>query len=214
VPDANIDLGEAMRIAAEDRFWAMRGHAAQSYAGLEQSLCNLFAILSDTAPEVAGIIFFRIASADARNKIIEKLFRRKFGDNFSLFRNSLLTLLRPINQKRNEIVHWSAVSSISGGDESGNYSVRVSLRPPGFAYNLENSEEIDTEDLLQFMAKCSFFTRLLSIFSIIARDQMPEDDKKSWLDIFRQPIVYPPPVGHPLSLKQQAPETPPRSSSE
>jgi hypothetical protein len=207
MPENNIDLGEAMQIAAQDQFWALRGHAAQSYSGLESSLCSLFAKVSDTTPEVAGIIFFKIASADSRNKIIEKLFRKKFGDKYNLFRNSLLNLLRPIDQKRNEIVHWNVVSNISGRDESGNYSVSVCLRPPGFIYNVGNSEKIDSDDLLKFMEKCSFFTRLLNIFLITTGEHspVPDADKTPWLEIFQQPIVYPPPAGHPLSLKQPAP---------
>jgi hypothetical protein len=36
--------------------------------------------------------------------------------------------------------------------------------------------------------------------------------KQPWLDIFQQPIVYPPPDTHPLSPNYKAPETPPQSS--
>jgi hypothetical protein len=212
LPDP-IDLGEAMRVAAQDQFWAIRGHAVQSYASLEQSLCRLFAALANTSDEIAGIIFFRISSTHARSKIIEKLFQRKFDDKYNLFRNSLLRELRPIDAERNEIVHWNVVSNISG-DAAGAASVSVSLRPPGFLYNWKNSPEKDSHAILKFMEKCSFFARLLNIFLLVTGDHspMPEADKKPWLDIFQQPIVYPPPAGHPLSLKQPALENPPQSS--
>lgn len=76
-----IALDEVSRVLDVDPFWAVRAKAIQSYASLEQSLCGLFASLGDIAPPVAGIIFFKISSADSRNKIIEKLFRHKYSEH-------------------------------------------------------------------------------------------------------------------------------------
>jgi len=89
----NIALEEVSRVLDQDPFWAVRAKAIQSYASLEQSLCGLLAALGNIEPEVAGIIFFKISSADSRNKIIEKLFRRKYQGQYNLFINSLLSQL-------------------------------------------------------------------------------------------------------------------------
>lgn len=197
-----IDLADAFRIAAEDGFWAVRGKAVQSYASLEQSLCQLFALLAGTTDEVASIIFFKIP-AGARNRILEKLFHRKFPNDFALFRNSLIKLLQPLDNERNEIVHWNVITNVIG-DDQGRATVSVSLRPPGFVHNVTNAPEKDTFSLLKFMEKCGFFARLLNMFRFVMTtdsDHFSQEDKSQWLAIFAQPIVYPPPAGHPLSLK-------------
>jgi hypothetical protein len=135
-PQRIISLEVAMRKAAEDEFWEIRGKAVQAYANLEQSLCSLFGALAGvTTWEIGAIIFFRIANSHARNRIIEQLFKKKFGDRFNLFRNSLLADLTPIDQERNEIVHWNVVN-IVGTDEAGETTARVVLKPPAQAWAL------------------------------------------------------------------------------
>jgi hypothetical protein len=100
-------LDAAIRSGGEDnRFWATRAMAIQSYALFEQALSDLFAGLGDINPEIAGIIFFRI-NATARIIILEKLFQNKYRSQYNLFRNSLIKSLRPLENERNEIVHWS-----------------------------------------------------------------------------------------------------------
>jgi len=53
-----LDFGEALQCGGDAEFWAIRGHAIQAYASLEQALCMLFATLAGVYPDVAGIIFF------------------------------------------------------------------------------------------------------------------------------------------------------------
>jgi hypothetical protein len=43
-----FDFEEINKKTAEDEFWAIRGKAIQAYAQLEQSLRNLFCLLSGT----------------------------------------------------------------------------------------------------------------------------------------------------------------------
>jgi hypothetical protein len=85
MPEVMIDLHEAMRKGSEDEFWAIRGKAVQAYASLEQSLCRIFGQLAGSTFSVAGVIFFKITSAQARNSIIEKLFQKKFGNATTCF---------------------------------------------------------------------------------------------------------------------------------
>lgn len=208
----NINLGEALRVAAEDQFWGIRGRAVQSYASLEQSLCRLFAKLSGTTDDVAGTIFFPIGG-HVRSRITERLVKRGPYDQYALFFKSLLKELRTIDGERNEIVHWNVINHVSG-DADGGASVNVSLRPPDFMNNFRDRPEKDSQSLLKFMEKCGFFARLINIFlAATAGGQIAEADREPWLSIFQQTIVYPPPAGHPLSLKLQAREGTPSQSS-
>jgi hypothetical protein len=77
-------LEKLFREVAEDEFWAIRGKTINGYADLEQSLCQLFAFLGSIEPVSAGIIFFRITSHQ-RNSILDRLFKKKFGDQYAFF---------------------------------------------------------------------------------------------------------------------------------
>ncbi|RUP00314.1 hypothetical protein [Hyphomicrobium sp.] len=194
----NYDLGEVMQQAAADRIWAVRGRSIQSYASLEQSLCALFAYCGDIDPKVAGIIFFRISSTQVRNDILEKLIRRKFGSVYNLFWNSYLKELRPIDIKRNEVVHWNMITLI--GDDG----VSLQLRPPNFAGWDENTPQLLDSDLVAFMEKCGVFGRLANMFHL-ATSIMTGAEAQPWLDVFKEPLVYPLPDGHPLNPRPTTP---------
>lgn len=195
----NIALDEVSKVLDQDPFWNVRAKAIQSYATLEQSLCGLLAALGDMAPEVAGIIFFKISSSDSRNKIIEKLFRRKYQVQYNLFVNSLLSQLRPLDIKRNEIVHWNTAQNF-GGPNSSDWS--LSLIPPNFWLYNENSPSIALPDLVSFIEKCSFYSRLINMFSLVTNpahgQSLPAEARAKWLEAFSQSITYPAPPGHPL----------------
>jgi hypothetical protein len=201
-----IDLGEAMKNASTDEFWATRAKSIQSYANVEQSLARLFSVLSGTTGEIAGIIFFKISSVDTRNKIMEKLFRLKFNNDYNLFRNSLFSQLRDLARDRNEIVHWNVVNHV-GADPEGKTTNKVTLMAPAFSLPKPNAKKWGTSDLVDFMHKCDFYSRLCNMFNVttgnITNVPIPEAEKKPWLDIFAQPIVYPPPEDHPLFSKPQ-----------
>ena len=77
-------LEKLFREVAEDEFWAIRGKTINGYADLEQSLCQLFAFLGGIERDIVGIIFFKITSHQ-RNSILDRLFKKKFGDQYSLF---------------------------------------------------------------------------------------------------------------------------------
>ena len=92
-------LEKLFREVAEDEFWAIRGKTINGYADLEQSLCQLFAFLGGIERDIVGIIFFEITSHQ-RNSILDRLFKKKFGDQYSLFQNSLTAQLKPIDIAR------------------------------------------------------------------------------------------------------------------
>jgi len=196
-----IPLEEVSRVLDQDPFWAIQAKAIQAYASLEQSLCGLLASLGDMEPDVAGIIFFKISSADSRNKIIEKLFKRRHKGEYNLFINSLIAQLRPIDLRRNEIVHWNTAQTISGPSQS---DWSLSLIPPNFWARDSNSPSISTEDLIVFANKCSFYSRLLNMVTLVLDPRHRESvasTRDEWIDVLGEPITYPPPVTHPLSPK-------------
>ena len=194
-----VALDDVSRVLDQDPFWAVRAKAIQSYASLEQSLCGLLASLGNIEPEVAGIIFFKISSTDSRNKIIEKLFKRRHQGQYNLFINSLIAQLRPIDLKRNEIVHWNTAQTISGPSPS---DWSLSLIPPNFWVRDENSPSVGIQDLVTFAHTCSFYSRLINMLSLVLDPRHQEhvaSIRDTWLEIFAQPITYPPPATHPLS---------------
>jgi hypothetical protein len=198
----NIELAKALEMAAEDEFWAVRGKAIQGYASLEQAMSNLFSALGGMGIENGAIIFFKIASADARNKIVEALFRKEFGDQFNLFRKSLFEQLKPIDQERNQIVHWNAACKT--GHDGISTTAEVVLTPPAMVSG-KRPQIKTTGDIRVFDAKAQFFARLVTMFTMVNCDitefPMAEDEKAPWHDIFSRPIVCPPPLDHPLFLK-------------
>lgn len=201
-----IDLGNANQHAAQDEFWALRGRAIHAYANLEQSLYRLFCLLTGMSADIGGIVFFKITNAQARNKIIEKLFQKKHGTNFNLFRNSLLERLRPIDQHRNELVHWNTVMELTSQGHG------LTLLPP--AGWTPDSPSYDSSTFVAFIEKCNFYWRLLNMFTLITSPaaSLGTLDTRPWLEIFSRPITYPPPADHPLFQMLAVPGTQPESS--
>jgi hypothetical protein len=210
-------VADAGREAAIDHLWATRGKAVQAYALLEQALCRVLALVSGTSPQVAAIIFFRIASTQARNDILDKLIRLQFRREFSLFWNSVFRALRPTDIKRNEIVHWSVSTQVRLSPE-GPSSPEVTLRPPTFWSTLdESAPQITNDDLQEFMKKCHFYSQHINVFAALkgAPDSiyhLSADEAQTWLDIFHKPLVYPPPTDIPQSPTPAIRGTPPQSS--
>jgi hypothetical protein len=213
MPDQIIDLSEMMRKSSADEFWGLRAKALQVYANLEQSMFNLFTFLSRTDGKTAGIIFFKVTNTNARNAILEKLFKNFFGDAHNLFRNSLIAHLPAIDNRRNEIVHWNTVNN-AAANEAGETVVEVTLKPPSHWGWTEETPELKAHHLVEFIVKCDFYARLCNMFYLVHclnPPSMNEDERQPWLDIFVRPIQYPPPRDHPLVRKLRALPTPPES---
>lgn len=166
-------------------------------------MASLLSVVAGTDRETANIIFFRIASADSRNKIIEKLFQKKFAERYNLFRNSLIKQLGPIDRERNEVVHWNVVNVVSA-DVSGNTVSSLLLTPPAHWIPNSTTPQKDSRDLIMFAIKCDFYTRFINMFCAIVGTlvgQLPQDIIDEWEAIFSSPIVFPPPEGHPLKAE-------------
>ncbi len=207
-----IKMDDISQIAATSQLWPMRGHAIQAYAALEQALCFLFAHLTVMSPDVAAIVFFKIASRPTRISLLDRLLHKRHGTTYSLFWNSYLKLLRGIDTKRDEIVHWSAAHNVSGLNEAGRPNVVVTLVPPNFWDMDANTPHITIESLAEFMSRCDVFSRLATMFTLAVSGRMPADAAAPWLDIFRQPLTYPLPADHLLLRKPVTQESQPPSS--
>ena len=128
------------------------------------------------------------------------------GDQFNLFRNSLLAHLKQLADKRNEIVHWNAVH-MTGEDDTGGTTSNLVLRPSATWGFDPTGPTLETADLRDFIIKCGFFLHLCSMFHALALRESPDvpaHHRQQWLEIFAQPIEYPPPDGHPSSQQHVA----------
>lgn len=209
--DGKLPLDAVIALAEEAPFWSFRGKAIESYAQLEQALCSLFAICTETKREIASIIFFKVTNSQARNAIIEKVVHQTFGSEYNPFLNSYLKELRNIDIKRNEIVHWSTAAYCTL-DAKKRVVAGLGLIPPSYWANRPADQRILPKDLVEFDQKCSVFARLCIMFHSILKppEDVPLDT--AWHDIFQQPLVYPLPEGHLLNQRPQVPDTPPQSS--
>ena len=182
------------------KFMVARGTAIESYSRIEQALVELFAHLIGTSPDYAGIPFFRINNARARNAIIEKLLKKRHGATFNLFWNSLLNGkhgLNVLDGERNEIVHWGMLAIFG----KSNKLKGVKLIPQNYWDRNSNTPKKTTVEMWQFISKCKFFSRALDMLRYVAAAQKPEHP--AWRDICQLPIVYPPPDNHLLSPKRK-----------
>ena len=183
-----------------DPIWVARATAIQAYANLEQALCRLFALVSETPMDVAAIIFFKITNTQSRRTIVQQLFKRRFKNNYHLFCNSLLKNMKTIDDRRNAIIHWNIVTDtevISDDD----FRLHYSLKPPEFWIDTSNTTQLTIDDINDFHIQCDFYTRIVSFFDAISRNNygpLSQEQLTSWRAIFLQPLIYPPPEGTPL----------------
>lgn len=178
-------------------FLVARAVAVSQYAMLENSLSGLFAHLMNVKPDIAGVVFFRINNSRARNSSIERLLKKKHGDVYNIFWNSLEKQLRILDGIRNNVVHWATMTTISV-DTNPQSTTGLELTPPNFWDRTESTPAISLQDLHDFIVHCDFISRLVNCFWF----QLSGISKPSASqDIFQQPVTYPPPDNHPLCLK-------------
>jgi len=181
----------------QDQFLGWRAIAIQAYANLEVSLTLLFAKLLGIEADLAGLVLYRIASTHTRTRILRDLYSKKHGEAYSPFWKSLLSFIRTLDQRRNEIVHWHVVNNINLALNHKDAS-RLSLAPPtGWA--MQSTASIAETELKDFVQRCDFAHRLLNMFSVVLHDPVVTADvRERWLKIFEEPVTYPPSDTHPL----------------
>jgi len=204
--DSDIDNREEL----ERAFLIARGAAINVYAIYENSLAVLFSHLMGVQPEIGGIPFFRLNNARARMAILEKLLKKRHGDSYNIFWNSLVkNHVRPIDEQRNRIVHWVAAMQVRFENNHPLFT-SINLIPPNYWDRVENSPSETIASIDEFTAKCSFLAELISDFHRTLSDR--ENVDPSLREIFQKPIAYPPPDNHPTVQRLKGPGIRPRSS--
>ena len=184
---------------AEEAFLRARSKALDAYSAIEGSLCSICAELLGTTPVLAAIVFFKITSARARNGAVEGLLKKRFEGTYNQFWRSIFKITKALDQRRNEIVHWRAVHGVGGGGDQ--LSHEYSLTPPNI-WNLSGSTpSITVSDMLEFEAACDFASRAMNMFHGVILLNHQFDRRQTWLEVFQQEQVYPPPEHRPLSRK-------------
>jgi len=182
------------------KFNTARGIAIASYANLERCLVQWFAHLMRTDIDYAGVPFFRINNTRARNAILGKLMRKRYGSVYSHFWNPLETALNSHDQIRNEIVHWTILSITS---PSTGKLVNVKLIPPNYWDRDANSPKKTIGDMSNFSDRCRYFIRAVDMLHYVASGLKPE--QPAWRDICTQAIPDPLPNNHLLSPSVKEP---------
>ena len=217
---ATLDLTQQPSNATELHVW--RARAIQAYADVEFNLSMLFAGLLQTPIDYAGIVFFRLTNTHSRNAIFESLLKKRHGTKFEAYwhgtpntphRKGLFSLIRQLDQRRNEIVHWHTVNHIHLGD-GGEQTSYLDLAPPNAWAFKTDQPRMGVTELQEFCAKADFVARSIGSFFALTSGTIPadSDSAKTWLDIFQQPCTYPPPDTHRLSPNYKEPESPPPPS--
>ena len=208
-----VYLDQVFSQSATNEFWAIRGKAIASYAGVEQGLCMLFSVFADVKLDVASLIFFRIQNTKTLGEIFDLLLKKKHGEHYSVFWKSFDKTVRQLTETRNRIVHWSVANNITGDGLAG-----LGLVPPDFWNMKMDQKQVTKDDLIEFMMKCDFVNRLCTMFFLYLQPETyplrgaAAEQAPTWREIFQQPIVYPPPSSHPLCQIPKVPETPPPPS--
>ena len=149
-----IDKGET-----HQTFMIARASAIEQYANVEQVLASLFAHLMGVTMDMGGIPFFRMNNARARLMMLERLLKKKHGNEFNLFWNSLAKELGQIDGTRNLIVHWITEKTATSNNERWTCLVGAN-----YWDRTENSQKISLDDLYEFILKCDFFYHLVQHF--------------------------------------------------
>jgi hypothetical protein len=186
-------------LPADARFKIARAEAIDAYSGLEISLSRLFAGLLGTKPDLAGIVLFRIGNAPARNKMIDLLIKRKYGAKFNLYWNSVFKLIGQLDQKRNEIVHWSMGVVPHFGRSGKLASATVRLVPPNIWDSRRGKQSLTERHLTDFALQCDFAEA--AVWSFVMFVVISHGNQKlpaAWRDIFQRPLTFPLPDNHPI----------------
>jgi hypothetical protein len=108
-------------IARDTKLPIARAAAIDAHANFEQALFTLFASLLGAPRDRAGIVFFRIASAPTRNKILESLLKKTHGNKYKVYWNGsepkaqdglfpLIRQIRPPTKRACSLAHCNGDS--------------------------------------------------------------------------------------------------------
>lgn len=181
---------------------------------IEQNLNSLFANLLQSTPQLAGIVFYRITNTSSRNAVIESLIEQRHGSKYEAYlngipntpnRKGLFSLIRQLDQRRNEIVHWHTLHDVVM-DAGKTTSTLYLTKPNAWSFPTE-VQKITVEDMQAFCEKATFTAKSIAHFDLTAAGWITDETalRDAWIEICQQPCIYPPPDTHPLSPNYKAP---------
>jgi hypothetical protein len=188
-----------------------RADAIHDYAGVEQALSSLLAKLLNISYDDAGVIFFNIVASRSRDAILDSLIEKHVASEYWPYFHGiagsqgvkrvpgLFALIQQLTSTRNFIVHWAVAVNVGDGP------VTESLIPPNVWGFVQDKRSLTVTDLEEFSAKASFVSSALTMFTYGLFGDPNLAGREIWLQLFRQPCVYPPPEGYPLSRNPKAP---------
>jgi hypothetical protein len=163
---------------AENPIWGVRGYAINAHAGLEQALCGLLKHLTGLAPDINGLIFFKLESSRSRTAVLSGLLKKKYLSKYSAFFNSLVALVGTIDQERNEVVHWHMLLTIKQSDAG--IKRDLALEPGNFWARTENTPQKDVPALVKFITKCEFASHLCGLFTMYLEGHYSDEQSAPW----------------------------------
>jgi hypothetical protein len=186
---------------------------------LEAALSRLLSVLLGTTLAKASIVFFSLLNTRARNEVFETLITATHGDRYNTYWNGqpgsprvprvsgLLALIRQLDDERNRLVHWQTVQSVSRNPDGSTHAFEQLMKPDfWFREPRATPMAIQIADLEAFIRKADFVTRSIVMFrGFTGDDRFPDEAKRTWSQIFQEPVPYPPPDAHPLSPNYKAP---------
>lgn len=175
-------------------FYIARARAIDNYARCEVVMGMIFANLLGVPLDYAGVPFFKINNAPSRIVIIERLMKKRHGNTYKTFWDSMAGKLRGLDEERNHIVHWIVLNHLLKG-----HVYKLTLTPPNLFDRTTEMKDTTLDDLNKFSEKCKFCTHLLHTFHTLLTQ--PGHLPDALHDIFQQRVVYPPPDTHPLFQK-------------
>lgn len=168
-PEITVDLS-TLRVPNALPLLIERARAINAYASIETALSTLLAQLLGTDDESAAIVFFRLPNARSRNAIIEALLKKRHQATYDIYWNGvpktadnrgLFDLIRELDQRRNEIIHWHTSNYIR--IEDGGVVAEAQLTPPNF-WTRSDHPRLTDNDLRAFSAKADFVSRSVVMF--------------------------------------------------
>jgi len=185
-----------------------RADAIHSYAGVEQSLCTLFAHLLKTGQDLAAVVFFQIIATRSRSSILETLMEKRFKGEYSKYwfgvpgvagvkkQSGLFALIQQLDTTRNFVVHWNVAVNVGDGP------ITESLIPPNFWDFVNDQRSLTVAEIKAFSVKADFVSASINMFNLfVLHEPKILETPDTWKEIFQQPCVYPPANTHPLFPK-------------
>jgi hypothetical protein len=173
--------------------------------------------LAGTTNQAASIIYFGIVNTRSRTTILEKLLQMTHGTKYDVHwhgepgapgkpaTSGLFALIRQLDEKRNNIVHWHTVIE-TGSRPDGTPINEESLAPPHFWYRTPEMVPLLTSDLEEFILKAEFVHRSINMFAWFNAQKTPlaPEARQTWPEIFARPAIYPPSNARPLRTRKPA----------